>query len=185
MARAFTKGRLLVASPLLDDPNFERSVVLMLDHTDEGAVGLVLNRPSPIEIADALPDWLDATAEPPVVYVGGPVSRGSVIALARRVSPLPPSSWSPVIGQVGVLDLDQDPAGVTGCLDAVRVFTGYAGWGVDQLEDELRKEAWFVVESHPDDAFRANPVGLWRTVLRRQTQPLSYFATFPAVLAAN
>src|SRR3954464_9266796 len=105
-----TRGKLLVATPLLGDPNFERTVVLMLEENPEGALGLVLNRPSPLEVTEPLPDWSLLAASPPVVFVGGPVSRSSVIALAVRLPSheLPDESFTPVLDGIGVLDLTAD-----------------------------------------------------------------------------
>src|SRR5437016_7086780 len=173
-----TKGRLLVATPLLNDPNFERTVVLMLEDNEEGALGLVLNRPSPLEVGEPLPDWADLSASPPVVFVGGPVSRSSVIALAR-VNDAPDVSeetWTAVLGPIGVLDLTADAALLHAVVDDVRVFAGYAGWGSEQLQDEIAEGAWFVLEALPSDATTDDPNDLWREVLRRQPDPVRIFA---------
>src|SRR4051794_37187405 len=156
---AGTKGRLLVATPLLNDPNFERTVILMLEDNDEGALGLVLNRPSPLEVTDPLPDWSRLAADPAVVFVGGPVSRSSVIALATRTNgfELPEETWTPVVDTVGVIDLTVDADMIAAALDGVRVFAGYAGWGQGQLAGEIDEGAWFVVDAVPDDALSAQP----------------------------
>jgi len=173
------KGRLLVATPLLGDPNFERAVVLLLEHADEGALGLVLNRPSGLDVADPLPEWGRYALEPEVVFVGGPVSRNSVIALARLRADLPAERWEQVLGPVGVLDLSGDPDDVAAAVTAVRVFAGYAGWGAGQLEDEVAEGAWYVVPADPVDAFTDDPEHLWRTVLARQEGELARVAQVP------
>jgi putative transcriptional regulator len=185
--RASTKGRLLVATPLLTDPNFDRTVILVLEDSEEGALGLVLNRPSPLAMDDPLPDWSPLAASPPVVFVGGPVSRTSVIALARRVSraALPDEQFTPVVGAVGVLDLSMDADTLSGSVDDVRVFAGYAGWGYEQLGAEIDEWAWFVVDAEPADAMSAQPETLWRDVLRRQPEPLRRFAHYPPDVSAN
>jgi putative transcriptional regulator len=178
---------LLVATPLLNDPNFERTVVLMLEDSDDGALGLVLNRPSPLEVGEPLPDWADLSASPPVVFVGGPVSRSSVIALAR-CSDQPEMSdetWTSVLGPIGVLDLTADAALAHAMVDDVRVFAGYAGWDADQLRGEIAEGAWFVVDAVPDDATTEEPEGLWRDVLRRQPHPVRLFANYPADITTN
>jgi putative transcriptional regulator len=184
-----TKGRLLVATPLLGDPNFERTVVLMLEHTEDGALGIVLNRPSPLPVDDPLPDWSRFVPEPAVVFVGGPVARGSVIAIARPVEqpehPLPDGAWEPVIDGVGVLDLGLDDVEVGPALSAVRVFTGYAGWGDRQLEAEIAEGAWWIVDADPADALTVEPGQLWREVLRRQPPPLNHYAFYPDDINAN
>jgi putative transcriptional regulator len=184
---AGTKGRLLVATPLLDDPNFERTVVLMLEDNEEGALGLVLNRPSPLEVSDPLPDWADLSASPPVVFVGGPVSRSSVIALARchEQPDVSEETWSPVLGPIGVLDLTADAALLHAAVDDVRVFAGYAGWGAEQIVAEIAEGAWFVVDAQPSDAVTDEPEQLWREVLRRQPSPVRYHANYPSDLSAN
>lgn len=172
------KGRLLVATPLLGDPNFERTVVLLLEHGGEGALGIVLNRPTGYEVAEPLPDWAPWTLPPQVVFVGGPVSPSSVIALARRVDAAASPGWEPVLGAVGVLDLTGDPDAV-GSLDGVRVFAGYAGWGPDQLESEIAEGAWYVVTADAGDVFSDDPLDLWRTVLARQPGDLARVALVP------
>jgi putative transcriptional regulator len=180
-----TRSRLLVASPLLGDPNFERTVVFMLEHSDEGAVGLVLNRPSEVEIDDPLEDWSRFTSSPSVVFVGGPVSRESVIALARVAEGRIDTVWQPILGPVGVLDLTADADAVGAAVEELRIFSGYAGWGPGQLEGEIDEGAWFVVDADPADAFAATPDELWRTVLRRQPLPLKRYALFPPDLRWN
>jgi putative transcriptional regulator len=176
-------GRLLVAAPALRDPNFDRTVVLLLDHNDEGAVGLVLNRPSATAVDDALPQWGDRATEPSVVFVGGPVSPTSAICLAGATVPAR-DGWQPLFGSLGTLDLARDPDEVAD-IDWLRVFAGYAGWGAGQLEGEIAEGAWFVVDVQPGDAVCVQPGTLWRDVLRRQPGALAAVANFPADLAVN
>lgn len=176
-----------MATPLLGDPNFERTVVLMLEDNLEGSLGLVLNRPSPLEVTEPLPDWSLLAASPPVVFVGGPVSRSSVIALAVRVPshPLPEETFTPVLDGIGVLDLTADAGELGSALESVRVFAGYAGWGPGQLSGEIDEGAWFVVDGSPADAMTAAPDQLWSGVLGRQAEPLRWFARYPTDPAAN
>ena len=176
-----------MATPLLGDPNFSRTVVLMLEHDAEGSLGVVLNRPSPLPVDDPLPDWARFAADPPVVFVGGPVAKGSVIALARHSVDvtLPDGTWDHVIGRVGVLDIGVDADEVGPALDAVRVFTGYAGWGPEQLDGEIDEGAWFVVDAEAEDALTVIPDELWARVLRRQPPPLNRLALYPADPAVN
>lgn len=187
MLRSTLKGRLLVATPLLGDPNFERTVILLLEHTEDGAVGVVLNRPSGAHFVDPLPDWYGFAAYPPVVFVGGPVGEGSAIGLARARHPQPGAGegWNRVVGTVGTVDLTLDPDDLTVGIEEVRVFSGYAGWGAGQVEEEVEAGAWFVVDAEQDDALSTNPDGLWRSVLRRQTGRLAMFANFPADPSLN
>jgi putative transcriptional regulator len=173
------RGKLLVASPSLADPNFSRTVVLMLEHTDDGAAGVVLNRPTDTEVRDALPDWAEVAAEPGVVYVGGPVQQDGVICLGRVVPNSAPEGFVELADRVGSLDLEQDAALIVPDVEALRVFAGYAGWGAGQLEGELAEEAWLVLDALPGDLFTPDPSHLWRAVLRRQPGKLQMLANYP------
>lgn len=164
-------GRLLVASPQLGDPNFERTVVLILDHGADGALGVVLNRPTGLPVDEILVVWSDqALAAPPaVVFRGGPVSPDAVIGLARtETDDVDGSRWRLVLAGVGTVDLavapDDQPVPVAG----VRMFAGYAGWSPDQLEDELAEGAWIVLDTLASDIFTAAADALWHDVLQRQ-----------------
>jgi putative transcriptional regulator len=175
-------GALLVASPSLDDPNFTRTVILLLDHDSEGALGVVLNRPSAIAAGDALPRWADAASEPAVVHLGGPVTPEAVVCLGRirqRDAGLAPQGWTPLAGAVGAVDLDTEPADLVDALEALRVFAGYSGWGPGQLEAELLLGGWLLLAAEPDDAFTATPQTLWSQVLRRQGGSLALLHTMP------
>jgi putative transcriptional regulator len=179
------RGRLLVATPLLADGVFDRSVILLLEHgEEEGAVGLVLNRPSDLDVGGALPEWRDAAADPGVVFLGGPVGQGGAICLGRASLP-PAAGWEQVVGQVGIVDLALPPEDVLGPVDRLRVFTGYAGWSPGQLEGELEAGAWLVARAEPDDATSLDPSGLWRAVLRRQKGRSAWLANFPDDLSMN
>ncbi len=172
-------GRLLVASPLLGDPNFERSVVLMLDHDGSGALGVILNRASEVAVADILPDWADVVAAPDVVFSGGPVSQDSALAVVGVGAGVRSPGVRPVAAELAVLDLDASPERVAPALRSMRVFAGYAGWSAGQLEGEVAEGAWFVVDAGPLDVFCADPADLWRRVLARQPPPLAWAATYP------
>lgn len=172
------RGKLLVATPMLGDPNFDRTVVWLLEHGEEGALGVVLNRPSELAVADPLPSWVDRTEPLSVVFLGGPVSPSSVIALARVDGAIPDGTWEAVLGPIGVLDLSADPA-LLGAVAEVRCFAGYAGWGPDQLEGEIEQGAWFVLDVDPGDPFTVTPEGLWRSVLARQPNELARIALVP------
>ena len=173
------KARLLVATPQLGDPNFDRTVVWLLEHDDDGALGVVLNRPSALPVADPLPSWADLARTPPVVFVGGPVSPSSVIGVAQVLGDLPPGTWEPLRGSIGVLDLGADPALLSSTIQSLRCFAGYAGWGPGQLEEELAQGAWFVVDAADDDPFTDDPEHLWRRVLARQPNELARVAAVP------
>lgn len=169
MSDSALAGRLLVASPPLGDPNFDRTVVLLLHHDALGAVGVVLNRPSEVEVEELLPEWAPVTVSPPVVFVGGPVSPDAAIGLGRTGD------------VVDTVDLAAGPGEVT----EARLFAGYSGWDGGQLEAEIGIGAWFVLESLPEDALSPTPDDLWRTVLRRQGGRLATYATIPEDLSVN
>jgi putative transcriptional regulator len=179
------RGRLLVAAPPLVDPNFDRTVVLVLEHGEGGALGLVLNRPSENELTDAVPDWSHLGAPPAVIFIGGPVSQESVIALAHGDTGDDQEGWIPIVGELGTIDLAREPGEIPARIDLVRVFVGYAGWAPGQLEGELERGAWFVVDALAEDAFSDAPRELWRHVLRRQGGRVAMFANAPDDVATN
>jgi putative transcriptional regulator len=185
MSTVSLRGRLLVAMPVLRDPNFERTVTLLLEHTEEGALGLVLNRPSETEVEEPLPEWGPLAAEPPVVFVGGPVALDGAIGLARGVDPVPSEGWAPLFDDLGTVDLRRSPGDIDAPLDRLRVFLGHAGWGPGQLEGELAEDAWAVVDALPGDALSEDPAGLWRRVLRRQHGRLAWLANHPLDPSVN
>lgn len=178
-ARVLAAGTLLVASPLLVDPNFYRTVVFVLQHDRDGAVGVVLNRPSAESVETHLPEWARRLEDPPVVFVGGPVDRAVAIGLVRSDRPTEPTS----LKGIGMVDLASDPA--AGSPGPVRVFSGYAGWGPGQAEAEMDEGAWLVVDATVDDVFTQAPEELWSVVLRRQGGKLAMLATFPTDLSMN
>src|SRR5882757_566077 len=172
-------GRLLVATPALADPNFDRAVVLLLDHDEEGSLGVVLNRPTPVDVGDILGPWADHAGEPGVVFQGGPVSLDSALGLAVIPGDEGPLGWRRVYGAIGLVDLETPPELLVRALGSLRIFAGYAGWGPGQLEAELAEGAWYVVESEPGDVSSPQPENLWRAVLRRQRGRLAMVATYP------
>ena len=172
------RGRLLVATPTLLDPNFRQTVLLMLEHHDEGALGVVLNRPSQLKVRSAIKEWGTAVARPRVVFVGGPVSPSSVIALASVALDDAGQHWSQVIGRIGTVDLERKPDDVAG-LDETRIFAGYAAWAPGQLEAELAQDSWFVLNHAGTDPFAPDPDRLWPTVLGRQDGPISRLRLYP------
>jgi putative transcriptional regulator len=178
------RGRLLVATPPLVDPNFDRSVVLVLEHGEEGALGIILNRPTDATLTAVLPEWHAHASAPDVVFSGGPVAPEAVIALARGGAGSD-AGWVPVLDDVGSVDVGRQPDELGFRIDALRVFAGYAGWGPGQLEGELSEQAWFVVSTQPSDPFSDRPEDLWRDVLRRQRGRVAMFAHFPADPMSN
>jgi putative transcriptional regulator len=182
-----TKGRLLVATPPLEDPNFDRVVVYVLEHHDAGALGVIINRPTEEQLEEPLDRWTDLQREPGAVFAGGPVEPDALIALAHTTQTMVDATeeLSPVAGNVASADLSADPALVSVAVDAVRIFRGYAGWGPGQLEAEIDAGAWLVIDTEPGDVFTPDPDGLWRAVLRRQDGRLAWLAEAPDDLSWN
>ena len=179
-----TRGRLLVAAPALLDPNFDKTVIFMLEHSDEGALGLVLNRPSELPVSGTIDDWAPVTAEPPVLFVGGPVSPSSVIALATVALDDVGDGWNEIAGRLGTVDLESTPAAVGG-IDEVRLFAGFASWAPGQLEAELVEQAWFVVDAVESDMHTDDPDELWWTVVGRQPGEIGRLRHYPRDASHN
>ena len=160
--------RLLIAGPSLGDPNFDRTIVYVLEHGDDGALGVVLNRPSEFDVVDALPLWSTATGRPHVVFSGGPVDAGVALGLARvRTPDRLPRAGPACTGPSARSTWRMDPEAIAAGIEVARVFVGYAGWGVGQLDEEVAAGAWFVIDSGPDDVFTTDPEQLWGAILRR------------------
>jgi putative transcriptional regulator len=173
-------GMLLLATPQLLDPNFVDTVVLMLDVDDGGALGVVLNRPSPIPVSDVLETWGEITSEPEVLFRGGPVSTEGALGVALlRDGDDVPVGFREVNGLLGLVDLDTPVELVHGSLAGMRIFAGYAGWGAEQLAAEIDEGSWYVVPGEAPDVFRHDPTELWRDVLRRQPGELAWHSTRP------
>jgi putative transcriptional regulator len=179
-------GRLLVATPALRDPNFERTVVLLVAHEDGGALGVVLNRATEVPVSEVLGSWGALANDPAVVFEGGPVQPEAAICLARARPGAPElTGFSRVSGVIGTVDLSADPETLRAVLLGVRVFAGYAGWSPGQLEREIETGSWFVFDALPGDAFAGRPDDLWQMVLRRQGGLLAAVAHFPSDPSMN
>jgi putative transcriptional regulator len=185
MTDSALRGRLLISQPTLKDPNFDRTVVLVLEHNDDGAVGLVLNRPTEIGLAETLPLWAHYAAAPPVVFSGGPVVEEDTAICLARGGGAETDGWKPIANGLGTLDVNRPPAEIGVKVHEVRLFAGYSGWARGQLEMEISMGGWFVVNARPVDAFTADPDGLWKAVLGRQRGMLAWMATFPPDIQMN
>lgn len=174
-------GKLLVATPLLDEPTFLRAVILVCAHDEQSALGLILNRPVHTEaVAEHLPTWGSVASAPSVLFEGGPVEPTVALSLGQAKSPQPDFA---VVGATGLVELQgPDP---TMLYQRVRVFAGYAGWSAGQLDGEVKDNAWFVVEAEEQDVYSKTPETLWRDVLRRQRGELAMFAEMPLDPHAN
>jgi putative transcriptional regulator len=179
-------GRLLVATTVLSDPNFRRSVVLIVEHeAAQGTLGVILNRPTEIPVGQVLEPWMDLATSPSVVFSGGPVAPNSALALALVPGTDEPVGWhpldegAPAMARLGLVDLDAPPGLLADAIARLRVYAGYAGWAAGQLQAEIDQGAWYVLPGEPADAFAADPARLWQSVLRRQGGELAYVATYP------
>jgi putative transcriptional regulator len=178
-------GRLLVATALLGDPNFRRTVILIVEHEEtEGTLGVVLNRPTQIPVDKVLEQWTGLVTDPCVVFKGGPVAPSSALALALVPGKEEPVGWraldgAPSLARLGLLDLNTPPRLLVPAIESLRVYAGYAGWSPGQLQAEIDEGAWHVVAAEPGDVFAAAPDALWRMVLRRQEGEMAFLATYP------
>ena len=159
-------GQILVASRHLADPNFFRTVVLILEHGD-GALGVVLNRPTAITLADVVPTWLDLAAQPAVVFQGGPVERTAAIGLARPEGAFDPEqTWFTLAirepgRELGIVNLGAEPSDLTEIVRDLRIYSGYAGWSAGQLESEIQAGGWLVLDHEGFDPLTSDPATLW------------------------
>jgi putative transcriptional regulator len=176
------RGHLLVASPGLFDPNFRRAVVLVTEHTDEGAAGLVINRPSPVDVAAAVPQLEPLVDYGEHVWVGGPVQADAVLVLGEFLDP--DDAAVPLFDSLGFPSLEE-PEEILPATTRRRVFAGYTGLGAGQLEAELANEDWILEPAQADDAFTADPDELWRDVLRRKGGIYELVARMPEEPSLN
>jgi putative transcriptional regulator len=171
------RGQLLVASPAIEDPNFARSVVAIANHDDEGALGIVLNRPSETEVADAVPELADVVDGEEVVFVGGPVQPAAIVVLAEFDDPSDAAFL--IVDAVGLVS---ERTGLDQLGEATarrRVYAGYAGWGPGQLEAEIERGDWIVERALAEDVFAGHPLELWGQVLDRKGGRFRLLARMP------
>jgi len=178
MAEAMYAGQFLVATPIIGTPPFDRSVILVLEHDDTGAIGVVVNHDSGLPLAELLPEAVPYVVDPPNLFVGGPVSTETALGLARapRGSFLRPSA----LGTIGLVDPTDPPAGVT----EMRVFAGYAGWDPGQLEAEIEEQAWWVMLANVEAIF-TDTTNLWRETVRSAPGHIPLFETYTDNPTAN
>ncbi len=185
MATESLTGCLLVATPVLADPNFRRTVVLVVEHEpNEGTLGVVLNRPTDVPVGRVLEPWSELVTGPSVVFRGGPVAPGSALAIALVPGDAEPLGWhslasNAAMSRLGLVDLDAPPDLLAPVINRLRVYAGYAGWAPGQLKAEIDEGAWYLISGEPTDAFAGEPEGLWSAVLRRQGGEMAFTATFP------
>lgn len=176
-------GQLLLASPALLDPNFQRTVVLIGAHSEDGAMGVVLNRPSQMSVGEAVPQLEPAVDDEELVYMGGPVQPNSIVLLGEFLDPTPAGLL--VLGRIG---FPAPEAGIEELAEATarkRVFAGYAGWGEGQLDAELQQGDWIAHPALPDDVFTEFPEALWSAVLERKGGSYALIARMPLDPSVN
>jgi putative transcriptional regulator len=168
-----TAGKLLVATPNVRGAPFERSVVVVLEHDDAGAIGIVLNYPTDLPVVDHLPEIASHVSEPRVVFLGGPVQPDAAIALGR--SPSGRFMTPSMFGDVGVVDVTDLPDDI----GHLRIYAGYAGWSRGQLEDELAEGSWWVVPPPPGVLFAPATDALWQDAVAAAPGRTRLYATYP------
>lgn len=180
MAHVSTAGKLLVATPAINDGNFDQTAIYMLHHDQVGALGVVLNRPSELDATEVLPRWADLLCDPPLLFTGGPVEQQGIIGVAE-VRPDAPDDLARTADNpaVATIDLDSDPAIAAAWVTRLRLFRGYSGWGPRQLDGEISSGAWFSVEAKLDDIWDADPTTLGERIFRRQSGNMRWFANAP------
>jgi putative transcriptional regulator len=171
------RGQLLVAAPSLLDPNFQRTVVLVAEHGDEGAMGVVLNRPGELEVSDAAPVLTDLVEPGAVVHVGGPVQPTGVVIVGQFLHP--DRAAVQVFDDVGFVAGEPDFDELPDELRRARVFAGLAGWSPGQLEAEIEREDWILEPAVDDDVFTDEPEALWSNVLERKGGSFALLARMP------
>ena len=164
------RGKLLIAAPSLFD-FFRRTVVLIVEHTEQGAFGVVLNRRADADVTELVPDLDPLVERGAPLWVGGPVGPDSIVVLGEFEHA--GLSAGAVTDRIGVVDPDGDTDVVR-----ARVFVGHAGWGPGQLDEELERESWIVADLDPDDVFAEGD--LWAEVVsRRDDDDFALLATMP------
>jgi putative transcriptional regulator len=171
------RGQLLIATPMIEDPNFRRTVVLIAEHSDEGAMGIVLNRPSEAPVSDAAPELEPFVDDGAAVHEGGPVQPMAVVVLAEFVEPDPEAVL--VIDTVGFLPAGADLDSLLANTVRARVFAGYAGWGPGQLEGEIAREDWILGNAVTAEIFTEAPDRLWGGALERKGGTYALLARMP------
>jgi putative transcriptional regulator len=160
------KGRFLVARENLGDPNFFRTVVLLLDYNGNGAMGVIVNRPTSVVLSDILPKVEALAGRPDTVYLGGPVEPGGLLLVVRHGEQ--PAGFTHVAADLYIgADIESLTALLAGGADSgrVRAYAGYAGWGPGQLNRELERGSWIVTRAAPEQVFDPSPQRLWRKLI--------------------
>lgn len=181
-------GTLLLANTDLLEPTFRRTVIYVIEHNDGGTLGVVLNRPSDTAVHNLLPQWSELVSKPRTMFIGGPVKRDAALCVGMlRVGAEADATpgLRHIAGRMVMVDLDADPETIAPVVEGVRIFAGYAGWTIGQLEGEIERDDWIVLSALPSDVLVEPRVDLWGRALRRQPWPTSLLATHPIDLSRN
>ncbi|MUM17085.1 YqgE/AlgH family protein [Mycobacterium sp. CBMA271] len=187
-AHRLRAGTLLVANTNLFEPTFRRSVIFIVEHNDGGTLGVVLNRPSETAVYNVLPQWAKLANKPKTMFIGGPVKRDAALCLATLRAGARSDGVKGlrhVAGRMAMVDLDAEPEDIAPLVEGIRVFAGYSGWTIGQLEGEVERDDWIVLSALPSDVLDDARHDLWAAVLRRQPLPLSLLATHPIDVSRN
>ena len=177
------RGQLLIAGAGLLDPNFWRTVVLLVEHNDEGALGLVLNRPSETSVGEAVPELGELVDLDERLFIGGPVQPSAVIILAQFEDPTDAALIA--FDDVGVLASEASAEDLSAGVRRGRAFVGHSGWGPGQLDSEIERGDWILESASRADAFAESPMDLWPTVLTRKGGSYALIARMPADPSVN
>lgn len=181
-------GTMLLANTDLLEPTFRRSVIYIVEHNEGGTLGVVLNRPSETAVYNVLPQWAKLASKPKTMFIGGPVKRDAALCLATLRAGFDASGvpgLRHVQGRIVMVDLDVEPDMLAPLLEGVRIFAGYSGWTIGQLDGEIERDDWIVLSALPSDVLAEPRVDLWSRVLRRQPLPLSLRASHPIDVSRN
>lgn len=181
-------GMLLVAAPGMLSEEFNRSVVLIIEHNEQLTFGVNLASRSDLAVFNVMPEWLPAVAKPQALYIGGPLNQQSVVGLAMTKAGVDLDQaphLNRLANRLAHVDLRADPGSIAEQVEGMRLFAGYAEWAPGQLDEEIERGDWYVTPALPTDVVVPGRTDLWGDVMRRQQMPLPLFSTFPADLADN
>lgn len=181
-------GMLLVAAPGMLSDEFNRSVVLIIEHNEHLTFGVNLASRSDLAVFNVMPDWLPAVAKPQALYIGGPLNQQSVVGLAMTKAGVDleqAPQLNRLANRLAHVDLRAEPGDIADLVEGMRLFAGYAEWAPGQLDDEIERGDWYVTPALPTDVIVPGRTDLWGDVMRRQQAPLPLFSTFPADLVDN
>jgi Putative transcriptional regulator len=175
-------GSLLVAAPDMDSVEFNRSVVLVIEHSQATTFGVNLAARSDLAVANVLPEWTDLAAKPQALYIGGPLNQQAVVGLAvtkAGVDPAKTTHFNRLANRLVHVDLRTSPSDIAESLEGMRFFAGYAEWAPGQLQAEIEAGDWYVAPALPSDVIAPGRVDVWGDVMRRQPMPLPLYSTYP------